>query len=405
MLLGAGQPHPAQSTTFQAPPKPVGKMEPTGQIFNADGEPTFFLRMRGLPWGTRKEEIQKFFESIEMPEQNIMILILPDGKSSGEALVGLNSQEEYDSCMRFEKKYIGTRYIELYASSQAEWDRVHNRHNRVLPIPIKEGSFIVLMRGLPYSAHEDDCIDFFKDVKPLGVHLPKDSMGRPSGQGYAEFETREDFQKAMEHNKQHMLTRYIELFESNAADLQRAMNPGPGVDIVPRKSRDNDYHYPQPYPAQNNSNPYVTSVVQPQPYCLKMRGLPYNTSETEITRFFAEAKVTPMRIHRKADGAEAFVEFQTAEEQANALKLHKAFLGRRYVELFAISFEEVSSKVGLRPPQREQWRGGPPAGPYNPHQHYQPPHHGGYGGGNPQYQRRYQPYGVKGAVNHHAKRW
>lgn len=72
------------------------------------------------------------------------------------------------------------RYIELYASSQAEWDRVHNRHNRVLPIPIKEGSFIVLMRGLPYSAHEDDCIDFFKDVKPRNKDWENKQSTTPS---------------------------------------------------------------------------------------------------------------------------------------------------------------------------------------------------------------------------------
>jgi len=361
-------------------------VEPNTEIIKEEGdddssdmpEPTLFVRMRGLPWGTRKMEVQAFFEDVALPERNIMVLMMPDGKASGEAIIGVNSQEEYDTCMCYEKKYIGSRYIELHDSSQAEWDRVHNRENRMLPLPIKEGSHIVLMRGLPYSAHEDDCIAFFHDVKPLGVHLPKDSMGRPSGQGYAEFETREDFQKAMEHNRKNMNTRYIELFESNVSDLQRAMNPAPGLDAPPRNARDTVYHYPQPFPPGGN-NPYVTSVVAAQPYCLKMRGLPYNTSETQITGFFSEANVTPMRIHRKADGAEAFVEFDTAADQSNALKLHKAFLGRRYVELIPISFEEVAHKVGFHRQFREPWGPGQ-MGVWGPHPNYQNYSQYGHGG-------------------------
>jgi len=395
-------------------------------------EPIAFIRMRGLPWATRKDEIQAFFEGVDLPDQNIMILLMPDGRSSGESLIGFYSEDEYSKALAYDKKYIGTRYIELSASSQAEWDRVHNRESRTLQIPMQDGSFIILMRGLPYSSHEDDCIAFFDKVKPLGVHLPKDSMGRPSGQGYAEFATREDFQTAMMNNQKNMSNRYIELFESNIGDLKRAMNPGPGSEVVPQKSRGNNNDYYSP-PGGNGNNPYVTSVVQQQAYCLKMRGLPYNTSESQITTFFAEAKVTPNRIHRKSDGGEAFVEFATPGEQDTALKLHKSFLGSRYVELFPISYEEVARKVGLHPrgpPRQQPWR--PPTGPYNynPHQGGYQGYHGGSGGpphggqggpqgnpggqggpqGNP-HRRSFQPYGGWGGgarpdqSGYHANRW
>merc|ERR1719461_2133004 len=88
--------------------------------------------------------------------------------------------------------------------------------------------------------------------------------------------------------------------------------------------------------------------------CIKMRGLPFNSTEVDITRFFQEAGVTPVRIHRKADGAEAFVEFLNAGDADKAMTRQKAYMKNRYIELFRVSFNEVARTVGLAPemPQR-----------------------------------------------------
>uniref|UniRef100_A0A1I8HCY6 RRM domain-containing protein n=1 Tax=Macrostomum lignano TaxID=282301 RepID=A0A1I8HCY6_9PLAT len=68
---------------------------------------------------------------------------------------------------------------------------------------------VLRMRGLPYDATPADVVAFFADC-PLrggesGVHLSRDKAGRPSGEGYAEFE-------------QNMGHRYIELFPSSMAE-------------------------------------------------------------------------------------------------------------------------------------------------------------------------------------------
>jgi len=82
-------------------------------------------------------------------------------------------------------------------------------------------------------------------------------------------------------------------------------------------------------------------------FCLKMRGLPFQATEQMITDFFKNANVTPIRIHRKNNGGEGFVEFTSQSEQQTALKLHKEHMGRRYIELFPVSYEEVAKIVGL----------------------------------------------------------
>jgi len=280
-----------------------------------------YIRMRGLPWHIKIEEIQSFFTDVNLSEDNIKILKNPDGRDSGEALVKCKSRELFTQCMAYDKQYIKTRYIELIASSEVDWNRaVNHKKARVLPVPINPNSLVILMRGLPYSVSEDDCLTFFEGVPCLGVHLTKDERGRPSGQGYAEFETAEAFSKAMEFNKKNIQNRYIELFESNVDDLKSAVYSTFGG----------------PEPANARS--------------VHMRGLPYNTQDQDITNFFAEVRISPIRIHRKADGTEAYAEFSTPEECKTAMKRNRDFMGPRYVELRPASQEEILKKVGPPPP-------------------------------------------------------
>eukprot|EP00494_Astrolonche_serrata_P025175 UN25436 len=69
--------------------------------------------------------------------------------------------------MKKDKQYIGSRYIEFFPSSAEEWKRVTSRVHRQNSIPIMKNSHIVLMSGLPYTAVEDDCLNFLKDSSAL----------------------------------------------------------------------------------------------------------------------------------------------------------------------------------------------------------------------------------------------
>lgn len=353
---------------------------------SAEAKVDHYLRMRGLPWGCTKEEIIKFFEGVEVQRENMNILFMPDGKASGEALVGFETQELYNEAMKKDKQYIGQRYIELYPSSSKEWDRVSNRTDRQLAVPINQNSHVILMRGLPYSVHEDDCVEFFQPHPCLGVHLTKDSLGRPSGQGYAEFETREAFNEALKYHKKNLHNRYIELFESSIQELLHATTGH--TDRVNR----NTSFTPGFGGGYGGGYGYTTSVPGgAKPTCIKMRGLPYNTTEQDITAFFQRENVTPSRIHRKQNGAEAFVEFAEPNAGDQAMKLNKAFMGKRYVELFLVDYNEMAGQVGLGPPRGGGY-GGPPPPSYGGYGAYGGAYSGGRGGAT----QAYNPYGGRG---------
>lgn len=102
-----------------------------------------------------------------------------------------------------------------------------------------------------------------------------------------------------------------------------------------------------------------------------MQGIPFNCSEGDITRFFQDARVTPVRMHRKSQGGEAYVEFANESDARQALSQHKMYIGHRYIELFPVQYNEMAAIVGL-PPQHNYSMGG-----YGDHHSYG----GGYGGG------------------------
>lgn len=249
------------------------------------------------------------------------------------------SKEEFDACMEKHKEYLGARYLELFEATAGEWTRLNGAASQLPNAPVNENSSVVLLRGLPYGATEERIREFFSDIKLVAVYLIKDHMGRASGHAYVELESEAVLEEALQKDKQYIDDRYIELFKSTVPDLIKAL----------RKSQQNmeqinqNYfrlqpgHYAQP-------NPLFGSNTQ-KPFCVRMRGMPYNTTEGQIISFFKEVNVTPSRIHRKADGSEAYIEFRTIQERELAMSKQRSFIGNRYIDLFICDYDVIAARI------------------------------------------------------------
>ncbi|VEN45871.1 unnamed protein product, partial [Callosobruchus maculatus] len=122
--------------------------------------------------------------------------------------------------------------------------------------------YIVKLRGLPWSATEEDIEKFFSDCKILGgreegIHITASREGRPSGECFVELEDAEDLELALAKDRDHIGNRYIEVFKVNRAEMEWTIKRS-----GPQGGSDDDG-------------------------CVRLRGLPFGCSKEEIANFFS----------------------------------------------------------------------------------------------------------------------
>lgn len=210
---------------------------------------------------------------------------------------------------------------------------------------------IVRLRGLPFSATEADILEFFKgyELGPDGVVIQLNYQGRATGQAFVQLKSTEEATRALEKNRQHIGSRYIEVYKGHAADMEGALR------MVGRGKGGSAFGNTNLGGAGNS--PLAVAVAASMPTArglgglsvgnsdlrysgvVRMRGMPYSCSAADITAFFKDYQIAPDGIFlcSHPDGrptGEAFVEFVSEEVAAQAMQLHREPMGSRYVELF-----------------------------------------------------------------------
>lgn len=170
-------------------------------------------------------------------EDGICMLLTEEGRPSGEALIEMETIEDYDKGLMYDKKHMGSRYIEVFASQPQDLARaMHNNafsgngahHNGS---DSGDGEGYVRLRGLPYGCRRQQIEEFFEGlclmsqcfylllrlIKGLnipqdGVVLPTDHLGRSSGEAYVKFISREQADKAMGKHKEKIGHRWEIVF-------------------------------------------------------------------------------------------------------------------------------------------------------------------------------------------------
>ena len=100
-------------------------------------------------------------------------------------------------------------------SSESRTSEIKENQNKVTEKP-SSLVFTVKMRGLPFRAKEKDVQEFFAPLNVIGIRLPLNPKGKPSGNAFVDFECEKDLKEALKRDKDYMKGRYIELFR----DLQ-----------------------------------------------------------------------------------------------------------------------------------------------------------------------------------------
>ncbi|XP_054267187.1 heterogeneous nuclear ribonucleoprotein H2-like [Macrosteles quadrilineatus] len=201
-------------------------------------------------------------------------------------------------------------------------------------------SCVVKLRGLPWTATVDDVVNFFDDCNikngTMGVHLVITKEGRPSGVAYVDLESQDDVELAYKKDGQYLGERYIEVFQATVSEMQRTI----------RRSKQS-----------------IQRAISDA--CVRVRGLPYKTSEQDVINFFEGLDILPDGVFLVHDDqgrttGEAYVQFRDQEEAERALKRHMGRLYHRYIEVFRSSLGELRL---AQSPQTDQEEYLPPPPP------------------------------------------
>ncbi|KAH9605814.1 hypothetical protein KSS87_020408 [Heliosperma pusillum] len=193
-------------------------------------EHTGILRLRGLPFSAKKQDIKTFFKDFDLADDVIHITFNSAGRPSGDAFVKFASPEDSKAAMVKDKMTLGSRYIELFPAPQEEMDEAISAgrsHEDDPNEPVKHTG-ILKLRGLPFSATKEDVTEFFNKfvLAEDSIHITFNSNGRPTGEAFVEFASIEDAEAAMEKDRKTLGSRYIELFASSQEELAEALAKG-----------------------------------------------------------------------------------------------------------------------------------------------------------------------------------
>ncbi|KAJ8770945.1 hypothetical protein K2173_022117 [Erythroxylum novogranatense] len=195
---------------------------------------------------------------------------------------------------------------------------------------------VVRLRGLPFDCTETDVAEFFRGLDIVDV-LFVHKGGKFSGEAFCVlgYPLQVDF--ALQKNRQNIGRRYVEVFRSKRQEYYKAIaNEVSGGS--PRRSVPRSKSYDEEKESAEHTG------------VLRLRGLPFSAGKDDIMEFFKDFVLSEESIHitMNSEGrptGEAFVEFANAEDSKAAMTKDRMTLGRRYIELFPSSVEELEEAI------------------------------------------------------------
>lgn len=190
------------------------------------------VEMRGLPFNVTTRDIQDFFRlgcGMLIPDDSVRILVDERGFTTGGATIRMASEQDLISAVGLSGRLIQNQTINITpmpVDLNPDLGRLNEQMamnfipNAPIPssVPVNPPStdnpqrdLVVYMKGIPFNAcTEKDVSNFFIGLKIEQVVFEMDRRtGKPAGNAYVEFKSKEDYERALEMNLKHMGRRYI----------------------------------------------------------------------------------------------------------------------------------------------------------------------------------------------------
>ncbi|NWV61876.1 GRSF1 factor, partial [Malurus elegans] len=319
-----------------------------------ESDSVFLVRAQGFPFSCTEEDVLTFFDScrIRNGENGIHFLLNRDGRRSGEALIELESKADVQRALEKNLRYMGSRYVKVFEIHDGDVDELL-RCLRNESQAMNEG--VVLLRGLPFTATEEDIEDFFAGLKITDIAFIYRGSRR-TGEAFVQFAAPEMAAKALLRHKEYMGNRYIEVYVSRKHQMQRHM-PYSNQAVAYSRGRREYESISEERGWRETGGSNVKGELKlcregtessrnvlesettssPPEYFVHMRGFPSQASAQDIINFFAPLRPTRILVEYNSHGdatGEADVHFQSHEDAVTAMAKEGSQMECCAIELF-----------------------------------------------------------------------
>ncbi|KAG2488109.1 hypothetical protein HYH03_013258 [Edaphochlamys debaryana] len=355
------------------------------------------LKLKGLPYSATEEDIRQFFAPYEL--KTVSFVYEPDGRPSGLAFAEFVSKEEALKALSKNGEYIGQRYVRLLHVPRAEMEEQVRLGTLAIPgAAAKLRSRMMRSQQRNNMPYMGGPVQLMPTVMPGGRHVmmgPNAGMGAPysqqGGPGQPQVESRlwqPGYGQGYGQGGQQpgggqgqggaggglpggMGQPGMGQYQSPAALAAQfgGLSLGGGMGsqqgggglggqggaggpmqsrgagaggMLPQSLGAQGLHLPPPPASGPGGGHFVagTRVVQaPTSPTIKIRGLPYGSTPTEILAFFQSYQYLPDTLQIGLDqlgrpSGEAWLSFSGPQEALRAVRdLNRHYLGNRYLEL------------------------------------------------------------------------
>ncbi|KFO74062.1 RNA-binding protein 12B, partial [Cuculus canorus] len=235
--------------------------------------------------------------------------------------------------------------------------------------PFNPDDLYLFLRGIPYSATEDEVRAFLCGIHVDGVILIKHRNGLNNGNCLVKFATPGDALEGLKRHRQYMGQRFIEISPSTEerwieyggrVDMPNEMDHFFCEDHSPRSS---GYMHLRKHSHSRSPRRQRTRSRSPpsQEYYIHLRNLSINVEKRDLRAFFSDLDIGSKQIKLLTDKhqrrtRDAFVMLRSERDYQAALECHRNFLLNRPVYIFPISRKSMLKIIDSCERKRSQDR-------------------------------------------------
>jgi RNA recognition motif-containing protein len=335
------------------------------------------LRLRGLPYQADERDVRAFFQGFDLVKT---VVVRKNGKPTGEGYVFFNSEAEASAAlMKKNRESMGNRYIEIFADSKSSSSSTSGGPaGRSGPVQVNGmgGKATTTSHHLA-GGHANGRGG--REALPMSNHHHSQQQAAQvhhspllSGMTYAQASKAASKETTVTTTAQEQVQAPVggggASQVSSGAGYFYAVNGGVGgqqqqnggnvVEFSPTVSEANSTSSACGSGSNNgaqaqhggrsgsmtNGGVNGSAMANNRPVIVRVRGLPFSAQERDVRGFFDGLSVKEIVFTLTPNGrptGEAFVEFMENVLLQNVLAFHKQMLGKRYIEIFKASKQEL----------------------------------------------------------------